>query len=468
MCGIVALIGHEPTDLEPMIQSLGNVNNRGHEAVGIAGTCRYHNNKQHPLLHFRHFGLVRDACTEDRATFRTFTQAVFEQHANAFVGQTRYSTVGRNDPERTQPIRLNHPRWGEIAICHNGQICTHNEIRLACEANGHTFRTNPVGDTEALAAFIAQIDAKTLVEAVAHVVRMITGTFSLLILTNKQLIATRDRLGNKPLWQQSDAQYIAYASEVAALPHSGNSATPVNPGSIQIVDLETGHIEEQQIVEPNPCYCLFEDLYFSRPDQIHGEKIVGDLRRNLGRQTARERPSNADLVCYVPESGSDAGLGFAEENGIRFEPRGIVRNFYNVPSRSFILPGQKNRTAAARQKYSVSSIVKGNSVAVVDDTLVRGNTLPVITQMLYEAGAREVHIRIAAAPVKFPCFGGIDIPIEAELPASTLTEEEIKDLVGAKTLRFLSLESMLDIAGKTCDGHCAACFNGCYPYPRPN
>lgn len=467
MCGIIGFIGHGPDDLERVIQCLGNVNHRGHEAVGIAATSGYRHGKLQPLIHFRHFGLVRDACTADRATFRSFTSAVFEDEANTFIGQTRYSTIGRNDPERTQPIRIMHPRWGEVAITHNGQICNHNEIRLGCEARGHTFRTNPVGDTEALAAYIAQTDAKTLEDAVAHVVRTIVGTFSLLIMTNKQLIAARDRLGNKPLWRQADASYIAYASEVAALPQGNNLATPVAPGSIEVVDFSSNTISVEQIVEPTPAYCILEDLYFSRPDQIHGNMIAGEFRRMMGVRTAMECPVDADLVCYVPASGSDAGLGFAEQSGIRFEPQAIVRNFFNVPSRSFILPGQKSRTSAAKQKYSVSSIVRGKRIVILDDTLVRCNTLPVITEMAYAAGATEVHVRVAAAPIVHPCYGGIDFPTEEELPAAQLSEEGIRDRVGAKSLRYLPLAPMLEEAGRICSGHCAACFNGCYPYPHP-
>jgi amidophosphoribosyltransferase len=466
MCGIVALMGREPGDLETTIQMLGNVNHRGHEAVGLAATSRPQKNMR-PLIPFRHFGLVRDACTEGRDTWRTFTRRVIEQEADIFLGQTRYSTVGRDDPERTQPIRANHPFWGEFALTHNGQISNHEQIRMGCEERGHTFRTNPIGDTETLVANIAQIKTKTLGEAVARVVETIVGTFSLLILTNHQLIAARDRLGNKPLWRQVSDRYVAYASEVAALPQTGIIATPVAPGSIEIVDLATGEITVEQVVEPTPRYCIFEDIYFSRPDQIHGLQTAGEFRRRLGARTARECPTDADITCYVPESGSDAGLGSAETSGNRFEPHAIVRNFFNVPSRSFILPGQKNRTSAARHKYSVSSLVRGKRVAVIDDTLVRGNTLPVITKMLFEAGATEVHVRIAAAPVVKPCYGGIDIPFTNELPAANRTEEQIRELVGSTTLKYLPLVSMLDEAHKTCNGYCAACFNGCYPYPCP-
>jgi len=467
MCGIVGLIGHGPEDLERTIQSLGNVNNRGHEAVGITATSGHRLSKQQPLIHFRHFGLVRDACTADRATFRSFTNTVFENEARIFAGQTRYSTVGRNDPERTQPIRVMHPRWGEFSLFHNGQVCNHDDIRLGCETRGHTFRTNPVGDSEALAAYITQTKAKSLAEAVAHAIRTIPGTFSLLIMTNSQLIAARDRFGNKPLWRQADADYTAYASEVAALPQVNNLATPVAPGSMEVVDFSTNTLSVEQVVEPVPAYCIFEDLYFSRPDQIHGSEIAGEFRRRMGIRTAIECPTDADFVCYVPDSGGDAGLGFAEQSGIRFEPRAVVRNFYNVASRSFILPGQKSRTSAARQKYAISSIVRGKRIIIVDDTLVRGNTLPVITAMAYEAGAKEVHIRVAAAPVIHPCYGGIDIPTEEELPAAQLSEAGIRNLVGSTSLRYLPLAPMLEEAEKTCNGHCAACFNGCYPYPHP-
>ena len=467
MCGIIGLIGNDTLDLQIAIETLAKVNNRGQEAVGMVATARHDKDKNRPLDQFHHFGFVRDACVADRATFRSFTGAVLENRDNTFIGQTRYSTVGRNDPGRTQPLRMVHPRWGEFNIDHNGQICNHKQISHTCEARGHTFHTNPPGDTEALGAYIAQSGMETLEDAIAHVLRTIIGTYSLLILTSRQLIAARDRLGNKPLWRQSSDGYITYASEIAALPHCGNQANPVAAGSMEIVDLESCEIRVCQVVEPNPHPCIFEDIYFSRPDQIHNGVLNGDFRRQLGARSARESSVDADIVCFVPESGSDAGLGFAEESEIRLEPRAIVRNLYNVHGRSFILPGQRNRTAAARQKYAVSRIVKGRRVLVVDDTLVRCNTLPVITDMLSEAGATEVHIQIASAPVRYPCFGGIDIPSQSELPASQLSERQICQKTGATSLKYLSLDSMLDEAGKTCGRHCAACFSGCYPYPIP-
>lgn len=469
MCGIMALAGREPADLELAVQMCGNINHRGQEAVGMAATAGPRAGIAKPLIPFQHAGLVQRACNADRAAFRTFTKEVFGRKAKIFLGQTRYSTVERDDVARTQPLYVNHPRWGQYALDHNGQISLHDQLRKNCEKNGHTFRTYPVGDTEALAITIAQTRANSLMEAVVETIRTVVGTFSLLLMTNRQIIAARDRLGNKPLWRKVGKDYVAYSSEVAGLPQGEGVCSSVAAGSMEVLDLESLEISTFQAIEPRPAFCIFEDLYFSRPDQIHEGKIVGNIRRALGRQTARDCPIDVDMICYVPESGFDAGFGLAEESGIYFDPRALVRNFYNVSDRTFILPGQEQRLEKAEQKYFVSpSVVCGKRVGVGEDSLVRGNTLRVVNRMLYAAGAKEVHNIIASAPIRYPCFGGIDIPSQNSLMAAHLTEAQIAKRVGATSVHYLPLESMLEVANQTCSGHCAACFNSCYPYPLPD
>ena len=457
MCGIVGIVGNGPEDIETTVNSLCMVNNRGQEAVGITATNRK------SLFPFRHTGLVRHACNDDRRTWRRFTETCLEQGCHIFLGHTRYSTVGPSSMDLIQPIPMNSPVWGDFAVAHNGQISNHLQLRKQCQQRGHRFRTT--SDTETLAVYMAQSDCKTLPEAVAHVLENIVGTYSLMILSPDWLIATRDRLGNRPLWFEADANYIAFASEVAALPQGDNLAREVHPGSLIAVNLKDYSFSERQVVEPFCHHCILEQLYFSRPDQVHCNEQSSSFRHRMGSRLAHEHPVEADIVCPVPDSGNDAAQGFAEASGIQFAPRGAIRNHFSFSSRSFILPGQKQRRGGAMLKYSVSSSVRGKRIVFVDDSLIRGNTAEILTAKAYKAGATEVHWRIAASPVIHPCSGGIDIPTDTELVASSVGIDKFRQKIRASSLEYLPYEAMMAEANHNCTGWCAGCFDGNYPYP---
>lgn len=464
MCGIYGLVGNGPEDLEDVIRGLTRVNHRGHGAVGISAT------NGAALFHFRHQGYVRDACTEGCATFRAFAQQALDGGAFAFVGHTRDATVGPSDEEHGQPVRMQHPRRGPFVLAHNGQVPMHRALRSELETKGFRFHTQ--SDSEVLAGCVAASDEATLPGAVRSVVARVPGVFSLLALDRAHLVAARDRIGNRPLWTARASRVTAFASEVPALPVSLGEPTEVAPGSLVAIDLAARDTAPavEQVTSAEPAYCIFEALYFARPDQRIGSAVAGQIRRHLGARLAAERPVDADLVCGVPDSGTDAALGFSLASGLPYQPRLLVKNWYEVPDRSFILPGQQRRERAARGKYAVTAeLARGQRVCIVDDTLVRGNTAPVLTAMLRAAGATEVHWRIAAAPIRYPCFYGIDIPTMEELPAAWLNEADICQHVGADSLRYLPYDSMCAGVEEPTRrrGWCTACFSGRYPIPVP-
>lgn len=460
MCGICGLVSYPTADLDLLVTALTRVNHRGHEAVGIAATNGY------DLQVFCETGYVREVCRPTVKTFKEFTDDVQKKRMAAFVGHTRYSTVGPSDVRHGQPLEMVRRDGRPFVLAHNGQLAMHAALRPRLEAVGMRFHTD--SDSEVLAGAIAESRAQDLPEAVADVVREIPGVYALLALDAEFLVAARDQIGNRPLWFCARDRAVAFASEVAALPAWGVPAREVPPGAIVTVPLAAPTPVVRQIIPPAPGYCIFEALYFARPDQRIGADVAATIRRRLGQRLAAECPVAADAACAVPDSGNDAALGFAEASGVPFEPRIMVENWYTVSGRSFILPGPAQRDAAVRRKYSVTEdLVRGKRVVVVDDTIVRGNTAPVLTALLKDAGATEVHWRIAAAPIRHPCFFGIDIPTAAELIAAGRTEDGVRELVGATSLRYLPYAAMLDAVNGAREGWCTGCFTGTYPIPVP-
>ncbi len=390
MCGIFALAGNGPEDLETVVRCLALQNNRGHDSLGIES------GNGHGMNPFRHLGLVRDACNDKRPTYTDFVRRVLEARDHVFIGHVRYSTVGVGDLESTMPLVLQAPRWGRLALVHNGQIANHARYAEKLQRSGYFFRST--SDSEILLADIARSNAATLPAAVAQIMRNIPGVYSMAVMDTKWLVACRDRTGCRPLWHQFQNGIHALASERAALPFPYLPADEINPGEMFAYRISDGHWYKKQVVEPDPAYCIFELMYFSRPDQIIARKAAGHWRRELGREAGRACGADADVICYVPDSGMDAGLGLADVLHIPFEPRCIVRNNYAVRGRTFILE-KKRRMSDARSKYSVTAdLVRGQRVTVADDTIVKATTAPIITEMLFEAGAREVHWRVAAPP----------------------------------------------------------------------
>jgi len=455
MCGILGFVGEDTGDFESFIHHLCCVNNRGQEAVGLA--ARYLGGNK--LLDHRHWGMVREACTQDRRTFRNFSNQVVGLGARDFVGHTRYPTVGSLDTELIQPLSAYHPKFGQFVIAHNGQLYNHQSLRTACETGGHRFHTE--GDSEIIAAMIARSPADNLVDAVQEFTRNVAGTFSFLAFDQKHLVGARDRFGIRPLW--CDEKTIG--SETAAL--AGKNTICVQPGEVVWFDLDERNFHVKGVVESDLHHCIFETFYFSRPDQTIGDFSMSSLRQALGERAAQLSSVEADITCYVPDSGLDAGLGSAIESGITFTPRALVRNFYSVSGRSFILAGQTNRIAAARSKFTANPrVIRGKRVIVVDDTVVRLNTMTVVVGMFKDAGAKEVHVQIAAPPVKYPCFHGINIPTSDELPAASHTIPQLSKMVGATTLQYLPIADTLDVVNRFSQGWCTACLSGECPFKK--
>lgn len=463
MCGLVGFLYNQPGKLPQVVQNLSLVNHRGHEAVGIAASNR------ESISIFRKTGYVREACTLKREAWRQFAKEVTESGATNFVGHTRYSTVGPSDVSLAQPMHMINPHWHEFVLAHNGQLTDHERWRVILESQGHRFQTT--SDTEVLAALLAHSQTSSLPDAVAEAVETLSAAFSLIVMNQEWLVGARDRWGLRPLWFTDTPKAVGFASEIAALPGDRAYKREVPPGTV-IAVRRTGaswEVIERKVAQTDERYCIFEALYFARPDQVIGTKTAGEIRYGLGQRLAREHPLEVDLVCGAPDSGTDAAMGFANEAGLPFTHRAVLKNWYTVPARSFILPGQEKRIGAAHAKYSICpDLVRGKRVVCVDDTLVRGNTTPILTEKFRQAGAREVHWRIAAAPIRYPCFYGIDIPSQKELPAASHTEEELgRQLLKADSLKYLSLEGMRSGVNGGVKGWCNACFTGRYPTPVP-
>jgi len=465
MCGLVGSWRACYGGLDEEVERLAIINNRGHEAVGIVASDGY------SITPFRRSGYVRDACTDKVNQWRQFANDVVRARCDRFVGHVRYSTVGATDVGLAQPIRMTNPRFGEFYLAHNGQYPYHLALRSKLEANGHRFHTD--SDSEVLAAYLASLDVEKLSEAIAELVRNVEGSFTIIALSHEELVAARDRFGIRPLWFNNNGS-VYFASETGALPDSAN-AKEVMPGSMVVCTKRDGEI----IVKSHQIYrqeehgslavCMFEQLYFARPDQRVGATDTSEVRRMLGRRSAKSHPVEADIVCSVPDSGTPSAVGFAEQCNIRYEPCAINRNYHSVRGRSFILPGVEPRTVATRRKYTVSSpVVCGERVVVVDDTIVRLTTMPVIVEMLFYAGASEVHVRIPAPKIVDICYLGIDMKSQDELPAARMSVDDLnRDLVRATSLAYLTLPETVDVCSAFHEGWCTGCFGGKYPIARP-
>lgn len=455
MCGLVGAFHINEGRLDDVVEAMAKLNNRGHEAVGLAASDGI------TIMPYRRQGYVRDACTDQVNQWRSWASKAVKMRCNRIIGHLRYSTVG----ELIQPIRMISLRFGEFYFAHNGQYPFHEQLRKQLGSRGHRFHTE--SDSEVLAAYVASLDVPTLSEAVMKLVEHVEGAFSVLALSNTEMVAARDRYGIRPLWYYKDDDGIFFASETGGLPNSSH-AKKIAPGSVVVVTESSDSIDvatHQVISSCLSAHCIFEVLYFSRPDQRIGGSDAAAIRRMLGKVLARHAPVNADIVFAVPDSGIPSAIGFAEESRLRYEPSAIVRNYHSVRGRSFILPGVANRSAAAQRKYSVSSAtVCGKRVVVVDDTSVRVLTIPIIVKMLFDAGAIEVHVRIPAAPVVDTCCLGVDMKSRDELPASCASEDEINEqLVRATSFRYLPLEQMLLTCSAFHEGWCSGCFGGEYP-----
>lgn len=456
MCGICAAISPTPLTLESIVKQLTLVNHRGHEAVGLATIS-----SDGMLNRFVGLGPAREACHVDQQPFRAFSEKFAAKHSRVFVGHTRYSTIGSSTLNNAQPLQMENPNFGPFLLVHNGQIPNHHRFREQLVTDGQRFVTDT--DSEVLAALLAHSSARTLTDAVQDLLEKVPGAYSIIVAGRQHVVAARDRHGMWPLWFGTlTDETIVIASEAPGLGQVIEPTT-IAPGNMLTVDVKAHTYFVQKVCVPRPKRCWLDVAYLSRPDEGVGKYTTGDVRIALGQQLARERPVTADLVVGVPDSGVDAAAGFAAISNITLESRALVRNRF-APGRTFILPGQTQRTAAILNKHAASSRkVFGKNVVVVDDTIIRANTASAITTLLKAAGAISVHWRIAAPVVTRPCFYGIDIPTTEELAAHLGSEAAIAASVGANSLQYLSQAGTLAVLNQFESGWCMACVNGHYP-----
>jgi amidophosphoribosyltransferase len=377
------------------------------------------------------------------------------------IGHNRYSTAGGNNLKNVQPLNVNFA-FGNLALAHNGNLINATMLRHELEAHGAIFQSTT--DSEVIIHLIAHSRADSLLARIIDSLSQVRGAFSVVLLTDNCMIAARDPHGLRPLCLGRLRDSWMVASETCAFDLIGAEyVRDVEPGELIVLD-EAGVTSHKPFVEAKPAKCVFEYVYFARPDsKIFGGYTVYATRKALGRQLAKESPVPADVVIPVPDSGVPAALGYSEGSGLPFET-GLIRNHY--VGRTFIEPEQSIRHFGVKVKLNaVPDVLKGKRVVVVDDSLVRGTTSRKIVKMLRQAGAKEVHMRISSPPIVSPCFYGIDTPTKRELIASSHNLQEIKKYITADSLAYLSLEGMLNASPGKGEDYCNACFTERYPIP---
>jgi amidophosphoribosyltransferase len=383
------------------------------------------------------------------------------------IGHVRYSTAGASRLRNAQPITANTAR-GPIAIAHNGNLTNADVLRREMERDGAIFQST--SDTEVILHLLARAPAGPLAEQLPHALRQVEGAYSLMILTPDAMYAVRDPHGFRPLGLGRLGDSWVVASETCALDLiEAHYEREVEPGEILVIS-DAGLQSLRPFPAAERLQCVFEYVYFARPDSVLWGRNVHTVRKALGRELAREHPVEADVVIPVPDSGTSAALGFAEQSGIRYE-MGLIRNHY--VGRTFIEPKQGIRHFGVKVKLNpMPEMLEGRRVVVVDDSIVRGTTSRKIVRMIRGAGAREVHMRISSPPIQWPCFYGIDTPTRKDLIGASHNVEEIRRYLAAESLGYLSLEGMVKAAGSDPSQFCHACFTGNYrvgivPEPTP-
>lgn len=447
-CGVFGIYSHKENVALNTYWGLYALQHRGQESAGIAVSDGNNMDIKKGM------GLVADV----------FKDGVGELSGHIAVGHVRYSTTGASLSYNVQPLKVYYD-GGNLALVHNGNLTNAVELRNVLAKEGAVFQTTV--DSEAVLTLIARSREKTLGGRVAEAANKIKGAFAFLIMNDSQLVAVRDPYGFRPLCLGRMEDGWVVASETCALDLVGAKLVrDVLPGEMLIIDSDTEEPKSVMYCEAQPkqtAHCIFEFVYFARPDSIMDGQSIYQARINMGRALAREtKHIHADVVISVPDSGTPAAIGYGLEAGIPFL-EGLTKNKYI--GRTFIQPTQKQRLNAVKIKLNVNKpLVEGKSVVMVDDSIVRGTTSGKIVQLLKDAGAKEVHVCISSSPVTDPCYYGIDTSVRKELIASTKTVEEIRDYIKADSLHYISMEGMkqalTELQGS---GICCACFNADYP-----
>ncbi len=450
-CGVFGVMGTEKENVAGIVYyGLYALQHRGQESCGIVV------NDDGVFSSYKDMGLVSEVFSEDTLTHFPM--------GNMAVGHVRYGTTGGNTRNNCQPIEVNHQK-GKMALAHNGNLTNALELRDKLELSGAIFHTT--SDTETIAYTITRerLMTPSIEEAVSNTMNLLEGAYSLVLISSTKMIAARDPYGFRPLCygKTADGAYVA-ASESCALSAVGAEfIRDVLPGEILVftkngVESRREHCEKQR-----QRTCIFEYIYFARPDSVIDGISVHESRMKAGELLAESYPQRADIVIGVPDSGLDAALGYAEKSGIPYGI-GLIKNKYI--GRTFISPGQNERLDKVRIKLSpVKNVIDGKRVVLIDDSIVRGTTSKRIVKLLRDAGAKEIHMRISAPPFLFPCYYGTDIDSEENLIACHHSVDEIAWMIGVDSLGYLPIEKLNKLVDK--DDYCAACFQGQYPTKIP-
>jgi amidophosphoribosyltransferase len=441
-CGVFGIYGHAEAARLTYL-GLYALQHRGQESCGIVSA------DGSGLRTERAMGLVSDVFTSERLDRLAGASA---------IGHVRYSTAGEVSIREAQPFTV-ACQHGQVAVCHNGNLPFATEARKHLEREGAIFSST--SDTEVILHGIARSHASSVAEAIPEVLRETEGAFSMLFLTPEALIAIRDPQGFRPLalGRLGDAWVIA--SETCAFDLiDARYVRDVEPGEMILID-ERGLRSSHPLRAHQHSMCIFEHVYFARPDSLIYGQSVNESRHKMGKRLALEHPAEADIVVPVPDSGVAAAIGYAAQSGINYR-QGLVRNHY--VGRTFIEPKQSIRSFGVRIKLNpVRHLIEGRSIALIDDSIVRGTTSKKIVRMLREAGAREIHMRISCPPTVSPCFYGVDTPNKADLIAAQMSVDDIRRFIEADSLGYLSLEGMLEATGIHADSSCVACWTERYP-----
>ena len=444
-CGVFGIYGH-PNAAELTYYGLYALQHRGQESAGIV-TCDGRQFRKHVGM-----GLVSQIFDSEKLHALVGSMA---------IGHTRYSTTGSSQLSNAQPMTVNSSK-GQLAIAHNGNLTNAAELRDALESKGLPFQTTV--DSEIILMLLAQPTLGGKENNLVQTVRRIEGAYSLVIMTEQELIGVRDPHGFRPLSIGRVGDGWVLASETCAfdLIHA-RFVRDVEPGEIVIINQDGLKSIQAFPEQTRRAFCIFEYVYFARPDSTIANRNVYEARVEMGRQLAREHPIGADIVVPVPDSGNCAALGYSEESHIPFE-MAFVRNHY--VGRSFLQPSQLIRDFDVRVKLNlIGELVKGRRVIIVDDSIVRGTTCKARVKTLKEAGAKEVHVRVSCPPHRNPCVYGIDFPDRSKLMAANHSLEEICRYLNADSLAYLSREGMVKATGLSGNSFCMACYDGDYPVP---
>ncbi|HZM91352.1 MAG TPA: amidophosphoribosyltransferase [Blastocatellia bacterium] len=444
-CGVFGIFNHEDAARLTYL-GLYALQHRGQESAGMVSSDGLR------LHAYRGMGYVSEIFKQEELSHLP---------GRACIGHVRYSTAGSISLREAQPFLVDGYR-GQLALCHNGNLPYANQVREELELSGAIFSST--SDTEVVLHKIARSRSVDLIGAIVDTFTEIEGAYSMVFLTKDSLIAVRDQRGFRPLClgQLGDAYVIA--SETCAFDLiDATYLRDVQPGEILVIDRDGLH-SSFPLPKLKPAHCIFEHVYFSRPDSIVFGRSVNKSRHKMGQQLAREYPADADIVVPVPDSGVAAAIGYASESGLKFR-FGLVRNHY--VGRTFIEPKQSIRHFGVKVKLNpVRDLIEGLSVVLIDDSIVRGTTSKKIVQMVRQAGAREVHVRISCPPTIAPCFYGVDTPTREELIGANLNIEDIARHIDADSLGYLSLEGLLRACGDPFGNrHCTACYTNDYPIP---